>query len=234
MTAKALSHITADTVKEALGGASLDLANGWDFKILAIEVREALSRTIPLKTYDPERVSNTEIREKFSQLSMKARALANEISTLHSLDHQHLSKTSFKIDGFANFIGFIFSQSNQYYRFQKTVPEVSFIADFLEAASHSVEEQSHKWRDHERKRLRIWRAETLIPIFCDAFGQAATVNKAPTIDHWQNPTKFMIFFQRMMGLAFGENATPNLVEVLETARNNLRGDVAIPGVEPIE
>ncbi|MCL4671852.1 MAG: hypothetical protein KJZ64_02725 [Sphingomonadaceae bacterium] len=234
MRERDLSHVTGGAVRTALDDLPLNFVDGWDYEILAAEIRTALSNTIPLKICDPERLSNTDIQNKLENLSKVAINLHNEISNLNYYVDQKLTETSFKLDGFVNFIGFIFSKDSRYYRFRKITSEIYFLADFLQTASASVEVQSHKWRDHERKRLRIWRAETLIPIFTDAFGEAATVNKASAIDQWRNPTRFMIFFQLMMGLAFGEKATPNLVEVLETARNNLKDDVVIPGIEPIE
>ncbi len=220
MRDEALSHVADDTVEFALDGLSLNFVGGWNYEILAIKVRKALSGTILPQNLDPARLSNKEVRDKLAELSQAARSLDNGISKLHFLADHRLRETSFKEDGFANFIGFIFSQNSQYFRFRRIVPELSFLADFLEVTCQGIEEQSHKWEDSEKKRLRILRAETLIPIFEDAYGKRATVNNASRTDYWRNPTKFMIFYQSMMGLAFAEKATPNLVEVLKTARKN--------------
>lgn len=215
-----MSHITGDTVETALDGFSLKFVRSWNYEMLAVEVRSALSRTIPPESLDPSRPANEDIRDKLSKLSQAARALDSEFSKLYSPADDRLRDTSFKNDVFTNFIGFIFSKSNQYARFHKVVSEFSFLADFLQTAAHSTECQSHRWRESEKQRIRIWRAEALIPIFTSAFGEKATVNNARAADEWENPTSFMIFYQRMVGLAFRENGTPNLPEVLKTARRN--------------
>lgn len=220
MSRDKLSHITGDTMKTALDGFSLKFADGWNYEILAVEVKNALFRTIPPERLDPSRLSNDDIRDKLSKLSQATRALDSEISSIYSLADDRLKDASFKNDGFTNFIAFIFSESNQYFRFHKVVSEFSFLADFLLTAANNTERQSHKWRELEKQRIRIWQAETLIPIFTSASGKKATVNNARTADEWENPTSFMIFYQRMVGLAFGENGTPNLPEVLKTARRN--------------
>ena len=196
------------------------MVDGWNHEVLAVEIGIALSPTMPPEIFDPSRLSNADIRDRIAKLSRAARALHNEISGACALVHGQLKSASFKRDGFTNFIGFLFSKNSQYFRFHETSSNLSFVADFLDSAARDTERQSSKWRQSEKRRLRVWRGERLIPIFEGAFGRKITVNAWPFDSRHRGPTLFMQFYQRMVKLAFDEEITDDLSGVLKEARKS--------------
>jgi len=221
MRGNALLHIAGDTVQKALASSSLEFADGWNYEILAVEIRNALAPTIPPETVDPARLSNAEIRDRIAKISKSAKALDNEISGLSSMVDGRLMSESVRHDGFANFIGFIFSKDSRYFRFHEISSNLSFIADFLDSAAGNVERQASKWRQSEQRRLRVWRGERLIPVFENAFGRKITLNGWPSDPRHHAATPFMDFYQRVTKLAFGEEITGDLSGVLKEARKSV-------------
>jgi hypothetical protein len=218
---EALCHITASVIGQALDGFPLSLADGWDEETLAGSVREALALTLPSDEYDPARLSNAELKGRLHKLSSTASRLNEGISEYKKdIDH-HLSDHSFHSEGFVNYIGFILTDTTGYSQFLRFATQLPLIVKFLEEAACNVERQAPKWRQAKERELRIWRAERLIPIFETAFGSKITVN------NWtenggdprhRKPTPFMVFYQRMMALAFSEQATSDLSAILKEAR----------------
>jgi hypothetical protein len=194
----------------------------WSYEIFAAEVRRALSQTIPPESLDPSRVSNVEIQNKLLELSRIAKELDSEISNLDPHSDTRLKNAAFRNSGLNNFIGFIFSRNNEYYKFHKAAFQLSFLASFLRSASENVEPQAHKWQQSEIRRLRIWRGTALIPIFEGAFCQKITLNGWPSDSRARAPTPFMDFYQRMVKLAFGEATTADLSSVLKEAKRSVK------------
>jgi len=115
-------------------------------------------------------------------------------------------------------------------RFEDALFHVEWLSTYLRRAAH-LERQTPNWRRGEEREQRILRAQCLSPIFEQAFGAQPTVNTWPmarSLGPWAD------FYQRIVALAFGERATPNLEGVLDEAR---RRDKAFrvsfePGVIP--
>jgi hypothetical protein len=227
-----LSHITGDTMRTALDGFSLKFADGSNYESLAVEVGDALARTIPPETLDPSRLSNADIRDKLAKLAQLATDLDKEISHLDAHSDNRLKSAAFQNGGFVNYIAFIFSDESEYLRFKAAASQLSFLADVLQSAARSTEHQAAKWRRSEQRRLRVWRGEVLIPIFESAFGKKITLNASPSDARHRAATPFMDFYQRMVELAFGEGKTADLPGVLKAARKSVNVricDALLPG-----
>lgn len=222
MRERKLSHVTGGAVKAALVGCRLELAANWNYEILAAEVRTALASTITPENLDPERVSNAEIKNKLLNLSKSVRILCDETKNLHSLVDDKLIRTSFKGDGFVNFIGFILSQDSRYRMFHEISANLSFMADFLDDAAENTEQQASKWRQNEQRRQSVWRGERLIPVFESAFGRKITINGWPYDPRHAAATPFMDFYRRMVKLAFGGDNINDLSGVLNEARKSAK------------
>lgn len=115
-------------------------------------------------------------------------------------------------------------------KFTAAVLELEWLSTYLRQVAQ-LERQSPNWRRAEEREQRILRAQCLSPIYEQAFGAQPTVNTWPTaksLGPWAD------FYQRIVGLAFGERGTPNLEAVLDEARRRDKASRVsfAPGVIP--
>lgn len=213
----AIKHLSGNLVAAAFCGFPLELAHGWNFNALASECEIALSTTVLGEAFDPQRLSDVEIRDALAKLSRQANDLKISLSNIRPLDDRRLVNSAFKYSGIANFIGFLLQCDNDYVRLRRICTDLEFVSDFLKKSVEDIEQPAPKWRDRERRRLNIWRAEKLIPIFESAFATKISVNGWPSDPRHRSPTPFMSFVQRINKLAFDQEIL-DLAAVLKEAR----------------
>ena len=234
-----LPGMTPEAVAKALEGFTLAILPGKDVEWLAMAVRRSLGFTVPNISDGPDRTSNSDIRTELERLAGLAGSTWERLFTCDSAADRHLWEFSRQIwagDGGADIgNGLVMGEPSDYKRFKAAVAELDWLSGFLRQAARSVESQRGPWAESEKKRLRIWRAQYLAPVFESGFGQQVSANNWPSGTH-KNPSAFMDFYQRMVALAFNERATPNIAGVLKTAcrlhklHPVIYRDGAIPGL----
>lgn len=116
--------------------------------------------------------------------------------------------------------------------FAEAVASLEGLSVFLRRAGMLLEVQRPNWRRADLREERIWRAQCLSVVFELAFpGHVATVvshRLDGSAGNWPD------FYQTVVGLAFGERATPDLKGVLKEARrrNKLNGVSFEAGILP--
>jgi hypothetical protein len=215
-----LPAVTADAVACALAGFAVPLTPGRDMDWLAMAVRRSLAISVPNIGDGPERTSNADIRGELERLAALAGSTWLELFQCHDAADSRLWDHSWHHwDGEGGKDmgdGIVMGEPSDYRRFKAAVAELDWLAGFLRRAATATEVPRKQWKNPERKALRIQRGQYLAPVFEAAFGQPVSANNWPSGNE-RKPTAFMDFYKRMIALAFGEHATPNLSGVLKAA-----------------
>jgi hypothetical protein len=215
-----LPGVTPDAVGSALEGFALPLAPGRDMNWLAMAVRRALAISLPNIIEGPERTPNKEIRDELKRLAALTETTwlklfkCDDAADSRLWDHawHHWDGEGGTEIG----DGLVIGEPSDYRRFKAAVAELDWLASFIERAASATEVRRKPWKTPEQKALRIQRGQYLASVFEAAFEQAVSANNWPS-DKARNPTAFMDFYQRMVALAFGEQATSNISGVLKAA-----------------
>lgn len=211
----ALLHVTPEAVGEAMLDFPLpsDRTLGW----LALAVRRALAATIPNASDGPQRTSNSEIRKEL-------RALSEAVSDtwVKVFGRSHAADSRLWDHAFRNWEGINALATSDdpgfdHNRFRAALAHMDWLSGYLREAARETEAQRGDWRRAEERRLRIERGQYLAPVFEAAFSQSVSANNWPSDARHEAKTPFMDFYQRMVALAFAENATPDLSGVLKAA-----------------
>lgn len=215
-----LPAVTPEAVARALAGFALPLAPGRDMDWLAMAVRRSLAISMPNISDGPERTSNADICDELERLAALTGATWLELFQCdHAADSRLWDHAWRHWDGEGGTDvgdGMVMGEPSDYRRFKAAVAELDWLASFIREAAKATDVPRKQWRNPERKALRIRRGQYLAPVFEAAFGQAASANNWPSGKD-RNPTAFMDFYGRMIALAFGEQATPNISGVLKAA-----------------
>jgi len=225
MKREEFAQLTGLAIETLLKDFPLPLAAPWTPGLLASRLSDGLATTIPSADFDPNRTRDVELRQTMNKLAGLLALLIPERQIFGSEVDKVLSRHSYKSEGFSNYIGFIYSSRTRYRKFHQWVSQLPEMSDFLRDSASSLERQAPKWRLREKRELRISRGEVLIAIFEAAFGTRATVNnwaKNGGDARHTRPTPFMVFYQSVVELAFGESATPDLPRILREARSGRR------------
>ena len=215
-----LPDVTPQAVRSAMAGFALSLSTGRDVDWLAMAVRRSLAISLPNISDGPKRTSNADIRGELERLAALAGSTWLELFQCdHAADSRLWDHASHHWDGEDGAdIGddMVMGEPPDYRRFKAAVAELDWLASFMREAARATESQRGPWRQSEEKRLRVQRGQYLAPVFEAAFGQAVSANNWPSGTH-REPSAFMDFYQRMVALAFGEQATPDISGVLKAA-----------------
>lgn len=215
---------TADAVGEALEGFPLPLRPQYSLDWLAMAIRRALSITVPNGADGPDRLSNSELK---LELVTMAEAATHAWLALFKRSRQIdscLWNQAFKEWSGVNALAAADDPQFGYNRFLRALTELDWIGGLLRRAAIETPDQKGNWRDAERKRKRIERAQALAPIFEDAFGRRVTANNFGNDARFTKPTPFMDFYKRIIPVAFGNHEIANLSEVVKEACRQHRND----------
>lgn len=234
-----LPAVTPDAVASALAGFALPLSPGRNMDWLAMAVKRSLAISLPDISDSPERTSNADIRDELERLAALAGSTWLELFQCNQAADSRLFDDAWhRWDGESGVEvgdGIAMREPSDYRRFKAAIAELDWLAGFMERAASATEVPRKQWRNPERKALRIKRGQCLAPVFEAAFKQSVSANNWPSGKD-RNPTAFMDFYGRMIALAFGENATPNISGVLKAACRLHRqqptqfADDSIPGL----
>lgn len=207
-------------VAKALADLTLPLMPGKDMEWLAMAVRRSLAFTMRSASNSPDRTSDAQIRGELQRLA----ALAG--STWLELFQCNLATDSRLLDyawhhsgveaGTSDGDGETVPEPYEYRRYRAALIELDWLSSFMREAAKATEVPRKQWRIPEQKALRIERGQFLAPVFEAAFGSAVSANNWPSGKD-KKATAFMDFYQKMVELAFGEHATPNISAVLKEA-----------------
>lgn len=221
-----LPMVTSDAVASALHGFRFTMKPEKDFDWLAVAVRRALATTVRMPSFSSERTSNADVRADLERLGNLAATMFSELfqcdydTQLRLLD---FAWEHWNGEGSTEFGDTLIGNPPDFRRFQAAIVELNWLSSFMRQAAMATEKQHGPWRQSEQRQQRIERGRYLAPIFEAAFGQPISANNWSGAN-WsgdalhKEPTAFMDFYQRIVALAFGEKATPDLSGVLKAAR----------------
>lgn len=215
-----LRQVSDEAVSNALEGFPLTLSVGRDMAWLAMAVRRALAISMRHVEDGPERTSNADIRAELERLAALAGSTWLELFQCdHAADSRLWDHAWHHWDGEGGTDvgnGMVMGEPSDYRRFKAAIAELDWLASFMRDGAKATPSQRGPWRQSEEKRLRVERGQYLAPIFEAAYGHPVTANNWPSGTH-REPSAFMDFYQRMVALAFNEQATPNISGVLKAA-----------------
>lgn len=219
-----LPMITARALGQALDGFAVPLRSGIDLSWLAKVTRRALVSTLRYTLDGPDRPRNADIREELKELAELARATSLALWDQSAAANGELFRHAFANWDHSNGVHAAADPDFAYNRIFRAARELEWVSTFLAQAAEAVKSQPPNWRGKAIRDLRTFRGYVLAAIYEEAFGQAITVNNWPTDPRHNAPTPFMDFYRRVMEIAFGEQATPNLSKVLKDARRHHRSN----------
>lgn len=231
-----LPWVTPEAVALALDGFSLQLSSSRTIDWLAMAVRRALGNTARRTGDGPRRPSNSEIRAELTRLAEAVQAAWGKVFDRSEASDSRLWDHAFRHWEGVNALATSDDPGFAYNRFRTALADLDWMSGFLRAAAQETEPQRGAWRRAEERRIRVERGQYLAPVFEATFGEAVTANNWPSDARHSAPTPFMDFYQRMVALAFAEQATPDLSGILKAASRLHRNEPvefvqgAIPGL----
>lgn len=226
-----LPMVTPEAVRTALHDFSLSLLPGKDWEWLALAVRRTLAIGLKHVSGKAERPSNRQVRQELARLSQAAQSAWVTIFSRSREADSELWSHAFRSWQGSNALAAAEDADFGYNRFMAAVVELEWLSSILRDAARSTPKQRGSWRSAEMRQERIDRGQSLAAVFVAAFGQQPTANNFSGAK-WSGdaiskaPTAFMDFYQRMVGLAFSERATPDLSGVTKEACRLHRKDPA--------
>ena len=233
-----LPHVTPESVATALEGFSRSLVDGKDMDWLAMAVRRSLATTIPDESDAANQTGSANTRKELERLASQLWAVLESIETRSRKANDALYSYAF-----CNWDADLEEEirrdlptGHPLAAFKQSLAELPTVAKFLgDAAKHADSgplQQHRNWLGTKKRRQRIERGLNLAGVFESAYGEAVTVNMGAA--QGLAPSPFMVFYQQMVRLAFGEVATPDLSGVCQKAQRWHRQSPTeyVPGLIP--
>lgn len=175
----------------------------------------------------PSRKGNAETRDELLALASKAFSMARQLSTLSAEADSASWHTAFgkALDMAGDPThNFLIGTPPAYAAIADAISKLNDVGEtFADAGKRlAAMPQRAKWSQREQHDAKIALAFYLSPVFERGFGKTPAPNNwegpdgRPRLGHWPD------FFQRIMALANGERATPNLIKILKEARRHVR------------
>lgn len=221
-----LPTFTQEAVEHEMDGFPLPLITSRDMAWLTVASRRALAISMRHFGDGPQRMSPTEIRAELERLAGLTSATWLELfeckSEVESRLWDHASNHWDGEGGVEFETGKFIGEPSMHIRYKAAIRELDWLSAFLRDAARETKAKRGPWRSSEERQIRLERALYLAIIFEAAFGERVTANNWRA-DGWRGDayskakTPFMDFYQRMVKIAFGEEATPDLSGVLKDA-----------------
>ncbi len=222
-----LPKVTPQAVADALDGFALPRVRNRSTDWLAMAVRRALAATLRNVGETPDRPKNADVRDELKGLATTAKeawlAIWQRSPCSDSRIWDHAWRCWDGEGGNEVGDGITIGDPADHRRFNAALAELDWLGSFLHRAAEATEAQPPRWREAERRELRIERAQYLFPIF-EATFEPVQLNT------------FTDFYQRMVWLAFEEGDIPDLEALIsEMKRRHDRAPVTfnpdfIPGL----
>ncbi len=212
-----LPMVSTEAIAEALKGFSLPFVQGKDVSWLAMAVRRSLGVAT---MFQLPMTSSSEVRTELARLAGFAESTWIELFQYRRDIDRQLMNFAFLKDYDENpecLYDDEFKLPTDYARYKAAIAELDWLGQFLRSAAVATPPQAGPWRQSEEKRRRIDRGHFLALVFESAFGIAVSANNYPNDPRHKSPTAFMDFYQRIVKVAFSENATPDLSGVLKAS-----------------
>lgn len=212
----AIARLSEPVVAQALQGFELTAVRSMEWITRGIQV--ALDCTLRNVEDGPDRQSNADTRNELGDLASRANDLWRDIFGRSSAADSALWRAAFMGwdgEGGEEVDGVVIGEPSQYGGFTSDLGSLERLGSFLRATANDLKIRQGRWRDAERRELRVERAHFLSPIFEEAYGQEATVHDWPnskSLGSWAG------FYTRIIAAAFDGHETSNLREVLKEAR----------------
>ncbi|PLK27096.1 hypothetical protein C0V78_09525 [Novosphingobium sp. TH158] len=209
--------ITPEAVESALKDCAPPIVSGKDWEWLAMAVRRSLASTMQNVSDSPDRTSNAAICRELVGLCEQISGAYIALQRRSNEADMQLWNVAFKQWKGVNALAADDDPDFDYNRFERALADLKWLGEFVGHAAVNTKQQKANWRTTERKLLRVERGHCLARVYESAFGIPITVNNWPSGMH-RAPSPFMEFYQKMVALAFGERATPDLAGILKLAR----------------
>ena len=212
-----LPGLTPTVLEQIVSDLRLPLREGRDIEWLAIALTRALSIAEVPEQLSAGRRADAEIRKEMESLGDLARSTWIALFNRSREVDEKIFSYYFKFEGGNNALDYLEIYRKIQLEIELSVAKLDWLSKLMLQSSVSIEGQKRNWRANAAREQRISRAYFIAPIFESAFDSKITINNYPNGPH-KAPTKFMAFYQRIVSAAFEEHATPDLVDVLKTAR----------------
>jgi hypothetical protein len=214
-----LPHVNAESVAGALVGFPHEIVEGRSIEWLATAVRRSLGLTMPHPDDGPHKASNADKRDELEALGKQVGDAWVAMMTRSRSADDALWDHAWQswIDEGHSLTGEWTGDPPDRERLNEALNLMDWLAGHLTRAARQVRPQRRGWRQNIERDLRTKRGCYLAVVFESAYRLPLTVNGFPTDARHPKPTAFMDFYQRMVGLAFGERATPDLPGILRQA-----------------
>jgi hypothetical protein len=220
--------VTPEAVANALQGFQPPLVAGRDMDWLALAVRRSLAMTMSRAPDTPERQSNADTRKELERLGKRAGKLWAALFDGRSYEAdgaifdyamRHGGSEGWVEEG-AGHGGFVWAEPGLRREYREAVASLDWLSGFLQRVAREIPSQAPRWTQTEWRAIRVHRGYVLAGVYEAAFGATVTVNMGQSVG--ASPSPFMEFYQRMVALAFNEQATADLSGVLQEAANRHR------------
>ena len=211
-----LAALTESAVARALDG--FDLTPRRKMSWIARAVQGAVYASMLPADESPDRRSNSEVRDEILKLSgecsrMRDRLWQRSQEADRAIWDRAVDTWTAAADPKLQSVQI--GPPADYKDFSEALRQLDWLSNYLRSVAAVLHAQPPNWRRAEEREQRVVRAQFLSPIYEEAFGREPTVNTWPmakSLGPWAD------FYQRIVALAFGEQATPNLEAVLDEAR----------------
>lgn len=221
-----LPKFTQEALEHELASFALPMLPNRNMAWLTVVTRRALAISMRHVGDGPQRMSPTDIRAELERLAGLTSATWLDLFQCHGEVESRLWDHAWKHwDGEGGTEieeGVVIGAPSMHVRYKAAIRELDWLSGFLLEAARETKAKRGPWRSSEERQIRLERALYLAIIFEAAFGQKVTANNWRA-DGWRGDayskakTPFMDFYQRMVKIAFDEEATPDLSGVLKDA-----------------
>lgn len=211
LTEPRISAITAEKVGEALEGFRLAPVRSLGWITRAVQIY--LFKSLTPADDGPARQENKVTRKELKGASDKLAKASKAIADLSGAADAAIFDYSWRI--WRDPPSGVVASPPAYEEFRAAAAIVERLGLFLGDVAPTLERQKANWKRALEREERIRRGHYLSTVFEEAFAAEATVNNwegAESLGPWAD------FYRRIVKMAFGEGAPPDLVGILKIAR----------------
>ncbi len=219
-------ELTAETVAQALSGPLPQPLAEYHYAWIANATRLALAMAKLSVPIDRDALVAVKVRQELQRLSKKLLATWVDVEGLSGNADSRLldfafdqSSTPIEIHDCGDPVSYLKTNLPDFHRMKTAIHELEWLGNFLRLTAQHIDTPPRRYIQTAERAVRIMRARWLMPVYERAFGSPVTLDAAPRIGPpYYEGTKFMVFYQTIVSLAYAEHATRDLSGVLKEAR----------------